>query len=197
MNIPSLDRLFENQLRDIYSAEQQFAKALPRLAKGVKSMGLRETLMGQVDETKRQLDRLDRIGRTLNIKLTGKKCIAIQGLLEEVKEVMDAQAPQTLKDVALIAATQKVEHYQISAYGSARTVAEHMGNSEVARDLQATLDEESAADHKLTQVSMQEVLPASQQAATEEMEESAPRSRKVQQKTGMKKKASSGRGDRR
>lgn len=160
MKITTLDKLFEDQLKDVYSAEAQLLKALPRMAKAASSDGLREAFTAHLAETRGQVERLDRVARRLGLKLTGKKCKAMEGLIEEGREVIEADGEPEVIDAALIIAAQKVEHYEISAYGSARTLAEHLGHAEVAELLQATLDEESAADEKLTGLSVEEVLPA-------------------------------------
>ncbi|SRR5579885_2947320 len=165
MKIPSLDKLFEEQLKDIYNAETQLVKALPKMAKAATADGLREAFTTHLEETRGQVERLDRIGRLLGVRLTGKKCKAMEGLIEEGKEVLEADGEPELIDAALIVAAQKVEHYEISAYGSARAVAEHLGHAEVAELLQETLDEESAADDKLTAISVGEVLPAATETA--------------------------------
>jgi ferritin-like metal-binding protein YciE len=173
MKLASLDKLLEDQLKDLYSAENQLAKALPKMAKAASSEPLREAFQTHLEETKGQIERLDKIGKTLGIKLTGKKCAAMEGLIEEGKEVIDADGPENVIDAALIIAAQRVEHYEISGYGSARTLAEHLGHEEIAELLQETLDEESATDEKLTTLSVEEVLPAGQADEDTDEEESA------------------------
>ncbi|MBX9679014.1 MAG: ferritin-like domain-containing protein [Gemmataceae bacterium] len=170
MKLASLDKLLEDQLKDLFSAENQLLKALPKMAKAASSEPLREAFQMHLEETRGQVERLEKIGKTLGIKLTGKKCAAMEGLIEEGKEVLEAEGPEYIIDAALIIAAQRVEHYEISGYGSARTLAEHLGHEEVAGLLQETLDEESAADEKLTTLCVEEVLPAGE--AEEEMEES-------------------------
>jgi ferritin-like metal-binding protein YciE len=175
MKIPSLEKLLEEELKDLYSAENQLVKALPKMAKAASSDGLREAFESHLEETKGHVERLEQVGRQLEIKLTGKKCKAMEGLIEEGKEVLEADGPEAVLDAAIIAAAQRVEHYEISGYGTARTLCEFMGHSEAARLLQQTLDEESAADEKLTQISEGEVMPATQ--AVGEDEEVAPNGR--------------------
>lgn len=165
MKLTTLDKLLEDGLKDIYSAENQLLKALPRMAKVASSAGLKAAFTSHLEETRGQVERLTRVGEALGIKLTGKKCVAMEGLVEEGKEVIDSDGEPELIDAALIIAAQKVEHYEISAYGSARTLAEHLGHDEVAGLLQETLDEESAADEKLTAISTGEVLPAATEQA--------------------------------
>lgn len=156
--IDSLDDLLEEQLKDIYSAEKQITKALPRLAKAAGSEELREALLNHLEETEQQIARLEEIAELLEIKLSGKKCKGMEGLIEEGKEVFEMDGEDALIDAAIVAACQKVEHYEISAYGTARTIAEKLGQSEVAKLLDETLDEESAADEKLTAISEGELL---------------------------------------
>jgi len=160
MKLPTLDRLLEDQLRDLYSAENQLVRALPKMAKAASADGLRQAFTTHLDETRRQVERLNQVGEMLGIKLTGRRCAAMEGLVEEGREVIDSEGEPEVIDAALIAAAQRVEHYEISAYGSARTLAEHLGHDRAADLLQETLDEESAADEKLTAVSIGEVLPA-------------------------------------
>lgn len=152
MKITSLEELFQDQIKDVYSAESQLVKALPKMAKAASSDELREAFESHLEETRGHVERLDRIGEALGIKLTGKKCKAMEGLIEEGKEGIEADGEEGLLDLALIAAAQRVEHYEISAYGSLRAAAEAMGNSEAVELLQETLDEESAADEKLTNI---------------------------------------------
>jgi ferritin-like metal-binding protein YciE len=160
MKIPTIAKLLEGQLKDIHSAETQLVKALPKMAKKASSSGLKQAFTSHLEETKNHVERLDQIGQTLGIKMTGKKCKAMEGLIEEGAEVLEAEGPGPVIDSALIAAAQRVEHYEIAAYGSARTFAEQLGHEEVVELLQETLDEESAADEKLTSISEEEVLPA-------------------------------------
>jgi ferritin-like metal-binding protein YciE len=159
MKIASLDKLLEDELKDLYNAEGQLLKALPKMAKAASSPALKKAFSSHLTETKGQVDRLETIGTLLKIKLTGKKCKAMEGLLEEGKEVLQADGPVAVIDAALIGAAQRVEHYEIAAYGTARAFAEHLGNAKVAKLLQQTLDEESAADEKLSAISLNTVLP--------------------------------------
>ena len=159
MKLPTIAKLLEDQLKDIYSAENQLVKALPKLVKKASAKGLKHAIATHLEETKHQVERLDQIGESLGIKLAGKKCKAMEGLIEEGAEVIAAEGPGPVIDSALIAAAQRVEHYEISAYGSARTFAQQLGHEEVVELLQETLDEESAADEKLTSLSEEEILP--------------------------------------
>jgi ferritin-like metal-binding protein YciE len=145
-----LDELLQDELKDLYSAENQIIKALPRMAKGASSPELKRAFERHLEETRRQVDRLNQIGEMLEMKLTGKKCKGMEGLIEEGKEVMEELDDEDAIDAGLIGAAQKVEHYEIAAYGTARTHAEMLGYTRVARLLQQTLNEEGAADKKLT-----------------------------------------------
>jgi ferritin-like metal-binding protein YciE len=160
MKMPTAAKLLEDQLKDLYSAESQLVKALPKIAKKATSPGLRAAITSHLEETKHHVQRLDEIGQTLSIKLSGKKCKAMVGLIEEGAEVLEAEGPGPVIDAALIAAAQRVEHYEISAYGSARALAGQLGHENVVELLQETLDEEAAADEKLTSLSEGEVLPS-------------------------------------
>jgi ferritin-like metal-binding protein YciE len=159
VKLPSIARLLEDQLKDIYSAETQLVKALPKMAKKASSKALKEAITSHLEETKHQVERLGEIGQTLSIKLAGKKCKAMEGLIEEGAEVLEAEGPGPVIDSALIAAAQRVEHYEMSAYGSACALARRLGHEDVVGLLHETLEEESAADEKLTAISEEVILP--------------------------------------
>ncbi len=160
MKIPTIAKLFEDQLKDIHSAEVQLVKALPKMAKKASSQALKDAITNHLEETKHQVERLDQIGQSLGVKLSGKKCKAMEGLIEEGAEVIEADGPGPVIDAALIAAAQRVEHYEMSAYGSARALAQQLGHEDAVELLQETLDEESAADEKLTSICEEEILEA-------------------------------------
>jgi ferritin-like metal-binding protein YciE len=143
------------------------------MAKKASADGLKEAILSHLEETKGHVERLDRIGEDLGVKLSGKKCKAMEGLIEEGAEVLESDGPGAVIDSALIAAAQRVEHYEISAYGTARALAEHLGHTEAASLLQETLDEESAADQKLSSISLEEILPTAEAEGSEEDEETA------------------------
>ena len=145
-----LEQLLEDELKDLYSAENQLVKALPKMAKAAGSPELKRAIERHLEETKRQVERLTTIGETLDIRLTGKKCKGMEGLIEEGKEVMEEDLDENAMDAGLIGAAQKVEHYEIAAYGTARTHASLLGYNKIAKLLQQTLDEEAATDKKLT-----------------------------------------------
>jgi len=157
-------------------ARGQFRKR-KRLRQGVIGAGIeqahsifRETRTGHHENGHDELG-LTEIGEAMGISLTGKKCAAMEGLIEEGKESMEADGPEPILDLALIAAAQRVEHYEIAAYGTARAIAEHLGHSEVVDLLQQTLDEEAAADKKLTDISTDVIFPEASQAASENKED--------------------------
>jgi ferritin-like metal-binding protein YciE len=174
MKLTSLEELFQDQLKDLYSAEGQLVKALPKMAKAATSDDLREAFERHLEETRGHVERLDEIASTTGTKPTGKKCKAMEGLVEEGKEVLEGDGEGPFIDLALIAAAQRVEHYEISAYGSFRALAEYMGRTEVVQLLQETLDEESAADEKLTGIA-ESLYPMTEN--TEESSEEKSRSR--------------------
>ena len=147
-----LEELLQDELKDLYSAENQIIKALPKMAKAATSPELRRAFERHLEETRRQVERLDEIGAELDIKMTGKKCKGMEGLIAEGKELLEEDLPEDAIDAGLIGAAQKVEHYEIAAYGTARTHAELLGYRRVAKLLQQTLNEEGATDKKLTQL---------------------------------------------
>jgi ferritin-like metal-binding protein YciE len=179
VKLTTLEKLLEDQLKDLYSAENQVLKALPKMAKAASTEELRDAFLTHREETEGQIERLDRVGKLLGIKLTGKKCKAAEGLIEEGKEILEADGPAAILDAALIMAAQRFEHYEISAYGSARTLAEHLGYADAAEILQETLDEESATDEKLTAISVEAVLPLAEGGEDEEEEEVAKPARRL------------------
>lgn len=167
----TLSHLLEDELKDLYNAENQLIKALPKMAKKANSSALRKAFTSHLAETQGHVKRLEKIGQLMQIKLRGKVCKAMQGLVEEGKEVIDEDGDPAVLDAALIGAAQRVEHYEIAAYGTARAIAEQMGEDNVASILQETLDEEGAADKKLTEISEGEVLANAQNAGNDEQEE--------------------------
>ena len=148
----SLKELLVEELRDIYNAEAQLTKALPRMAKKASNPQLRSAFQTHLRETEGQIDRLDRVFEQLGEKARGKTCQAMKGLVEEAKEMMGEDFEEDVMDAALIAAAQKVEHYEIASYGTVRAWADLLGEREAAKLLQQTLDEEGATDKKLTQL---------------------------------------------
>ena len=147
-----LEELLIDELKDLNNAENQLVKALPKMAKAASAPELKRAFERHLEETKRQVERLDQIGQALDIRMTGKKCKGMEGLIEEGKEVMEEDFDENAMDAGLIGAAQKVEHYEIAGYGTARTHAELLGYTKAAKLLQQTLDEEANTDKKLTQL---------------------------------------------
>jgi ferritin-like metal-binding protein YciE len=145
--------LLELELKDLYSAEKQLTKALPKMAKAATNSDLREAFESHLQETEGQVDRLEKIFKQLDVAFARvDKCKAMEGLIEEGKKVMEEGLEPEVLDAALICAAQKVEHYEIAGYGCARTFAQQLGHSEIADLLQETLDEEGNADKKLNEI---------------------------------------------
>src|SRR5262245_19403925 len=139
----SLEDLLQEQLKDIYSAEQQLTKALPAMAKHATTPQLKRAFEEHLAQTEEHVKRLEQVAEQMDFSLRGKKCSGMEGLIEEGKELMEEDGDEAVLDAGLIAAAQRVEHYEISAYGSARALAERLGASQVVSLLQETLDEES------------------------------------------------------
>jgi len=171
MSLDSLQQLFVEELKDIYSAEKQILTALPRMAKAADSDDLREAFTKHLKETEGQVRRLDQIFRELGATPRGKKCKGMEGLLAEGKEILGEEGEPPVLDAALIAAAQRVEHYEIAAYGCLRTYAQILGYSEAAELLQETLDEEERADETLTTVGEKGVNSAAAALGGEEDED--------------------------
>ena len=165
MAVKSVQELLLNELQDIYDAEKQLVKALPKMAKAASSEQLRQAFEEHLEETRNQVQRLEQVFEGLDTRSRGKPCEAMRGLVKEASETMEEiKNPQVL-DAALIVGAQKVEHYEIAAYGSVRALAEACGHQEVARLLDETLEEEKEADQKLNQIARSEVNREALEAA--------------------------------
>lgn len=158
----SLEELLEEELKDIYSAEKQLLKALPRMAKKASSQELKTALQEHLKVTEQQVGRLERVFEALGKPAKAKTCKAMKGLIEEGKEIMEEDAEDAVMDAGIIAAAQKVEHYEIASYGTVRTWARLCGQNRAADLLQQTLDEEGEADHRLTELAERLVNPEAQ-----------------------------------
>lgn len=169
MSMNSLRELMTDELKDLYSAENQLIKALPKMARKATTPSLKEAFTSHLEETRGHVERLDSIAAELGVKLSGKTCEAMKGLVEEGSEVLEEDGDPAVIDAALIGAAQRVEHYEIAAYGTVRAMAERLGYDNLVQTLQQTLDEEGAADHKLTAIAEGEVLVAA--LGTDEQEE--------------------------
>jgi ferritin-like metal-binding protein YciE len=151
MALNTLHDLFVEELKDLYSAENQLVKALPKMAKAATAKALKQGFTKHLAETKVHVQRLKDIFKTLSVSPSGKTCKAMEGLIKEGQEVISEEMQPEVRDAALIAAAQRVEHYEMAGYGCVRTFAELMGHKTVAKTLQKTLNEEDATDKKLTQ----------------------------------------------
>lgn len=152
----TLNELLEDQIKDLYSAESQLVKALPKIAKAAQTAELKRAVEEHLQETRTHVQRLERVAEELEFKPKGKTCQGMKGLIEEGSEAAE-EAEGVVGDGALIAAAQRVEHYEISGYGTARAIARRLGHEQVAQLLEQTLEEESAADEKLSQIAEQVV----------------------------------------
>ena len=152
MKIDSLRTLWIEEMRDLYNAENQLLKALPKMAKRASTPELKEAFESHLEETNGHVERLEEIFTRLGKKPSGKTCKAMKGLIEEGSEMMAEDGPASVIDAGLIAAAQRVEHYEIAGYGVARTFASTLGEDGAEGLLQETLDEEGAADKKLTEI---------------------------------------------
>lgn len=150
MKLTSLHDLYVSELKDIYSAEKQIRQALPKMAKAASSAKLRAAFTSHLTETHEHIKRLEKLFEQLSASPGGKKCVAMEGLIKEGAEAIAEDADPAVRDVALVAAAQRVEHYEMAAYGCVRTFATELDYKDAARVLQRTLDEEGAADKNLT-----------------------------------------------
>ena len=148
----TLEDLFVDLLKDLYSAEKQLVKALPKMAKAAQASDLQKAFHDHLTQTDGHVERLEQIFSDLEASPRGKKCVGMEGLIEEGSEIMQANADPDVMDAGLIAAAQKVEHYEIASYGTVRTWAQQLGYDRAARLLQDTLDEEGEANKKLTAI---------------------------------------------
>jgi ferritin-like metal-binding protein YciE len=148
----TLHNLFENELRDVYDAEKQILNALPKVIEAVSDESLREALSAHLEETRGQVNRLERAFESLELKAKGKHCAGMEGILEEGSDLLKEEGDDPVLDAAFIAGCQRVEHYEITAYGSLMAWAKTLGYSEAWRLLSANEQEEKAADAKLTKL---------------------------------------------
>jgi ferritin-like metal-binding protein YciE len=159
MNIDSLEKLFVHELKDLHSAENQILKALPKMAEKASNPDLRKAFELHQRQTEEQVKRLEQIFDTMDHKPGGHKCKGMEGLIEEGEDVMEDAEDDAVRDAGMIAAAQRVEHYEIAAYGTARTYAKMLGRDDAVQLLQQTLDEEGETDKKLTQLAESRVNP--------------------------------------
>jgi ferritin-like metal-binding protein YciE len=152
MKLKNLEELFLYELKDLFSAETQLVKALPKMVKAATNRQLREGFQMHLEQTKEHVTRLEQIGTQLGKSLTGHKCKAMEGLVEEAAELIEDQGDTAVRDAGLIGAAQRVEHYEIAGYGTARTLAQHFDQHEIADLLNKTLEEERDTDMRLTKM---------------------------------------------
>jgi ferritin-like metal-binding protein YciE len=168
MKLATLDDLLLKELRDLYSAEKQILKALPKMVKAASSQALKDAFQEHLEVTEKQLERLEEVFTELDKSSRGPKCAAMEGLVEEGSELMKEDAEPMVLDAGLIAAAQRIEHYEMAGYGCARTFARVLGLDRVADMLQETLDEEAEADEKLTALAESEINAEAASTAEEE-----------------------------
>ena len=166
--IETLHDLLIHELKDLYSAETQLVKALPKMAKAATDERLKEGFQKHLAQTQEQVSRLDQIAKILEFTPKGKKCLAMEGLIAEGQETISEEATDSVKDAALICAAQQIEHYEIAGYGTLREFAELLGYDEVRSLLEATLEEESATDEELTEIASSINVEAEQGAEAED-----------------------------
>jgi len=152
MRIDSLTDVLVDQVSDLYDAEQQLVEALPKVSRAANADELRVAIDDHLGETRNHVQRLEKIFAMLDGKPTVERCEAMQGIIREGEKVLDADGDPTARDAAIIAAAQRAEHYEIAGYGTARTLADELGLGEISGILGETLDEESAADSRLTKI---------------------------------------------
>jgi ferritin-like metal-binding protein YciE len=148
----NLKDLFEHQLKDLYSAESQLIKALPKMQKKANDEKLKKAIEKHLEETKEHKERIKEICEELGIKPTGEECKAMKGLIEEAEHFLEEDAEKDVRDAGIIAESQRVEHYEISGYGTVVRYAKELGHDDIAKKLQKTLDEEYKTDENLTKM---------------------------------------------
>lgn len=172
MATSTLQDLLVDTLRDSYNAEKQLVKALPKMAKAANSEELRAAFNEHLEVTREQVSRLEEVFQELDVPVRGKHCVAMEGLIEEGKELIEEDIEPQVLDAGLIAAAQKVEHYEIAAYGTLKTWAEMLGHSRAAELFQTTLDEEAEADEALTRLAETLINVEAADGGSDEDEES-------------------------
>ena len=175
----TLHDAFLDELRDTYDAEKQLTKALPKMVKASTSAALRDAFEAHLEETRQQVERLEQVFASLDEKARGKHCDGMAGIIEEGQSIMEEDFDETTMDACLIAAAQRVEHYEMAAYGTLVAWARVMGHTEAAELLQETLDEEQAADEKLSSIAEGGINQAAADAAHEGEDEGEADDEKV------------------
>ena len=152
MKLDSLRKLYIHELKDLYSAESQVLKVFPKIIEAATDRDLKKAFERHQKQSEKQVGRLERIFKKLDAKPGGHKCRGMEGLINEAQGIIDAEAEDEVRDAALVAATQRIEHYEMAGYGSARTFAEKLGDYAAADLLQETLNEEAIADQRLSRL---------------------------------------------
>ena len=165
MAAKNMQDLLIEELRDIYHAEKQLTRALPKMARAASNEQLKQAFTQHLEETQGQIERLEQVFEKLDTRTRGKHCHAMEGLIEEAKEIMEMGLAPELQDVALIAAAQKVEHYEIAGYGTLHALAQSAGLDEVAQLLEQTLNEEKKTDQLLNKLAINDVNKKAMQSA--------------------------------
>jgi ferritin-like metal-binding protein YciE len=173
--IDSLDTLLEEELKDTYDAEKQLTKALPKLAKKATAEELKAAFEQHLRQTEQHIERLEQVFESLELPVKGKKCDGMKNLIKEGENMIAEAEDDATRDAVMIAAAQKVEHYEIAAYGTMRTWASLLGHDDVARLLEETLEEEKETDQNLTQIAESFVNQASAEEGDEEEEQASGR----------------------
>jgi len=168
MQIDNLEKFFVEQLKDVYNAEKQIVRALPRMSKAATDEELRNAFDTHLRETEKQVERLERVFKDFGHTPQGKKCVGMEGLIEEAKELLQEDVDPEVLDAGLIMAAQKVEHYEIATYGCLKTYAELLGNEDAARVLDEILEEEKRADQLLTEIAERSINVEAIEARPEE-----------------------------
>jgi ferritin-like metal-binding protein YciE len=150
--IRTFEDLFVDELKDLYNAEQQLTRALPKMAKAATTPELRQAIEAHLEETREQVRRLEQVFEEIGVPAKGKTCQAMKGLIEEGQEMIKQGMESEVLDAGIIGAAQRVEHYEIAGYGTARTMAETLGHKRAVKLLEQTLKEEKATDEKLTRI---------------------------------------------
>jgi ferritin-like metal-binding protein YciE len=165
MKLNTLEDLFHHELKDLYSAEKQLVKALPKMVKAATNAELKAGFQEHLEQTKGHVERLEQISEKLGKKLAGHHCKAMEGLIEEGADLISEDAEASVRDAGLIGAAQRVEHYEIAGYGTARAMANQLEEGEAADLLEETLEEEKETDAKLTQIAESAVNAEAQEGA--------------------------------
>jgi len=179
----TLKELFIDEVRDTYDAERQLTKALPKMAKAATAPELKNAFTTHLEETRGQIERLDKVFEMLGERARGKHCAGIAGIIEEGASIMEEDFDEATMDAALIAGGQRAEHYEMAAYGTLVAWARELGHMEVAEFLQETLEEEKAADDKLSMLAQNGINPDAAQGSNDDEDEEAEEKRKPARRT--------------